>query len=157
MREEYVQAFTVDYISEARGPPGNRFYHVHWTGRNESNVTVQGVKPGDKWLSTWEPERFLMDAPIAVENFWINSSDSMQDTLESPCEHRCPHSAFGLHIAVNYNHAVSTWGRSPAIFGRRPVSLLNRAHFARLHMSLHTSGPVRAPLRHGHLKKIRRP
>ena len=52
---------------------------------------------------------------------------------------------------------VSTCGRSPAIFGRRPVSMLNRAHFPRLHMSLHTSGPVRAPLRHGHLKKIRRP
>ena len=62
-----------------------------------------------------------------------------------------------LHIAVNYNHAVSTCGRSPAIFGRRPVSMLNRAHFPRLHMSLHTSGPVRAPLRHGHLKKFRRP
>jgi hypothetical protein len=51
------------------------------TAMLEQSDVVSAMDLGEREI--WEPERFLMDAPIAVENFWINSSDSMQDTLNS--------------------------------------------------------------------------
>ena len=93
-REEYVNRFAVEYISDARGPPGNRFYLVHWLGKNESAATVAGCAPGTRWTPTWEPERFLVDAQKRIDTFWNSSTHSLQDTIESDTEHRCPHCCF---------------------------------------------------------------
>jgi len=93
-REEYVNRFAVDHINDARGPPGNRFYLVHWLGKNETNVTIGGCAPGRKWTPTWEPERFLIDAQKRIDTFWNDSDHSMQDTIECSSEHRCQHCCF---------------------------------------------------------------
>ena len=81
-REEYVNRFAVDHINDARGPPGNRFYLVHWLGKNETNVTIGGCAPGRKWTPTWEPERFLIDAQKRIDTFWNDRDHSMQNTIE---------------------------------------------------------------------------
>jgi hypothetical protein len=46
-REEFAQSFEVASITDARGPPNNRFYKVNWLGANATNWYLR------QWNCAW--------------------------------------------------------------------------------------------------------
>ena len=50
-----VEGYVINKMTEVRGPPDKRWYHVEWAGLNDSAEKLHGTDPGDAWPPNWEP------------------------------------------------------------------------------------------------------
>ena len=75
-RRESCGVYEVERVVDARGAPLHRYYLVKWSGWGAEH-------------NTWEPWRHMVDAGVAVDEYFERSGASREAELEAPGEHRC--------------------------------------------------------------------